>query len=129
MKLAIAITSIQNCRAISAARDGRLSKPVILAESIKIELDRRKRRWCTAEIAVHQISEFPVDEIVDQVLHSYEQTAGLDAERLAKSREKISHYIDTLASAGQNDPRRLAVFARAYLKQLQEGPDPRFTGC
>jgi hypothetical protein len=100
-----------------------------LAESIKIELDRRKRRWCTAEIAVHQISEFPVDEIVDQVLHSYEQTAGLDAERLAKSREKISHYIDTLASAGQNDPRRLAVFARAYLKQLHEGPDPRFTGC
>jgi hypothetical protein len=72
---------------------------------------------------------FPVKEIVDQVLHSYERTAGLDAERLAKSREKITHYIDTLASAGQNDPRKLAVFARAYLKQLQEGPDPRFTGC
>jgi hypothetical protein len=70
-----------------------------------------------------------VDEIVDQVLRSYEQTAGLDAEWLAKSREKISHYIGTLASAGQNDPRRLAVFARAYLKQLHEGPDPRFTGC
>ena len=70
-----------------------------------------------------------MNEIVDQVLHSYELTGSLDAERVARSREKISHYIATLASAGQKDPRRLAVFARAYLKQLHEGPDPRSTGC
>jgi uncharacterized protein YjgD (DUF1641 family) len=100
-----------------------------VADSTKIELDGKNLRWCTAEIAVRQISEFPVDEIIDRVLQSYEQSAELDAERLAKSREKVSHYIDTLASAEQNDPDRLAVFALAYLKQLQEGPDPRFTGC
>jgi hypothetical protein len=78
---------------------------------------------------VHQISEFHVDEIVDRVLHSYELTGELDAERVAQSRDKIIQYIDTLASAGQSNPRRLAVFARAYLKELHEGPDPRFTGC
>jgi hypothetical protein len=72
---------------------------------------------------------FPVKEIVDRVLHSYQQSAEYDAERIAQSREKVSQYIETLASAGQNDPRRLAFFARAYLKQLQEGPDPRFSGC
>jgi hypothetical protein len=70
-----------------------------------------------------------MNEIVDRVLHSYELSGRLDAERVARSREKISDYIATLASAGQNDPRRLAVFARAYLKQLHEGSDPRFTGC
>jgi hypothetical protein len=71
----------------------------------------------------------PMNEIVDRVLHTYELTRGLDAERVAQSREKIIQYIDKLASAGQNDPNQLTVYARAYLKELHEGLDPRFTGC
>jgi hypothetical protein len=35
----------------------------------------------------------------------------------------------SLASAGQSDAQQLAVYGLAYLKELHEGPDPRFTGC
>ena len=70
-----------------------------------------------------------MNEIVDRVLKSYELTGKLDASRLAESREKISTYIETLASAGQRDAQKLAVYGLAYLKELHEGPDRRFTGC
>jgi len=46
-----------------------------------------------------------------------------------QSREKIIRYIDKLGSAGQNDTHQLTIYALAYLKELHEGPDPRFTGC
>jgi hypothetical protein len=72
---------------------------------------------------------FFMDEIVDRALHTYGLTRELDAARIAQSREKIIRYIDTLGSAGQNDTHQLAVYALAYLKELHEGPDPRFTGC
>jgi hypothetical protein len=42
---------------------------------------------------------------------------------------KITRYIESLTSAGQNDAQRLAVYRLAYLKELHEGRDPRFTGC
>jgi hypothetical protein len=79
---------------------------------------------------LHRIS-FGVfmSEIVDRVLETYELTRELDAERLAQSREKTNRYIDKLTSAGQNDASQLAVYALAYLKELHEGRDPRFTGC
>jgi hypothetical protein len=70
-----------------------------------------------------------MNEIVDRVLETYELTRGLDAARVAQSREKIIQYVDKLASAGQTDPHQLIVYARAYLKELHEGRDPRFTGC
>jgi hypothetical protein len=82
---------------------------------------------CSYRVAL--ASEFIMNEIVDRVLETYELTRELDAERLAQSKEKISRYIDKLASAGQNDTNQLAVYALAYLKELHEGPDPRFTGC
>ncbi|MCK1404955.1 hypothetical protein [Bradyrhizobium sp. 76] len=68
-------------------------------------------------------------EIVDQVLKDYNRIYPLDRARIAQAREKVSKYVVTIASAGQKDPRRLVVFARAYLKELHEGPDSRFTGC
>jgi hypothetical protein len=75
-------------------------------------------------------SEFSVnDEVIDRVLSTYALTRELDAARVAQSRERIIRYIDTLACAGQNDAQELAVYALAYLKELHEGPDPRFTGC
>ena len=70
-----------------------------------------------------------MDDIVDRVLSTYQLMGKLDASRLAESREKISTYIATLTSAGQSDAQELAVYGLAYLKELHEGPDRRFTGC
>jgi hypothetical protein len=70
-----------------------------------------------------------MEEIVDHALQTYGLTRELDAVRVAQSREKIIQYIDKLGSAVQNDTHQLAVYALAYLKELHEGPDPRFTGC
>jgi hypothetical protein len=72
---------------------------------------------------------FSMNEVVDRVLKTYELNHELDPARVAQSREKITRYIDTLASAGQSDTHQLAEYALAYLKELHEGPDSRFTGC
>jgi hypothetical protein len=68
-------------------------------------------------------------EIVDQALGTYELTSKMDAAELAQSRDRITRYLDKLMSAGQVDPRQLTEYARAYLKEMHEGRDPRFTGC
>ena len=70
-----------------------------------------------------------MNDVVDRVLKTYELMGKLDADRAAESREKMAAYIETLVSAGQSDAQKLAVYGLAYLKQLHEGPDPRFTGC
>src|SRR3981081_637180 len=75
------------------------------------------------------VSEFSMDEIVDLALHTYGLTRELDAARVAQSREKILRYISTHGDAEQHESHQLAVYALAYLKELHEGPDPRFTGC
>jgi len=71
----------------------------------------------------------PVKEIIDQALGTYELAARMDAAEVALSRERMTQYIDTLISAGQNDPLQLTEYARAYLKEMHEGRDPRFSGC
>lgn len=68
-------------------------------------------------------------EIIDEALGTYDLVRKMDATQVAQSRVKISQYIGTLISAGQNDPRQLAEYARAYLKEMHEGRDPRFSGC
>ena len=68
-------------------------------------------------------------EIVDQALEAYELIDEMDVAVVAQTRERIARYIDKLTSAGHTDPHQLAVYARAYLKELHEGRDPRFTGC
>ena len=83
---------------------------------------------CTASIAL-QRRRFLMSEVVDQALKSFELASELDAAQIARLREQTSRYIGKLMSAGQNDPHRLAEYAHAYLKELYEGPDPRFTGC
>jgi hypothetical protein len=70
-----------------------------------------------------------VREIVDQALGAYELTSKMDPAQLAQSRDRITQYLDKLISAGQDDPLQLTEYARAYLKEMYEGPDPRFTGC
>jgi hypothetical protein len=68
-------------------------------------------------------------EIVEQALGTYERTSQMDSAELARSRDRITRYLDKLMSAGQADPKQLTEYARAYLKEMYEGPDPRFTGC
>jgi len=56
-------------------------------------------------------------------------TRELDATRIAQSREKIIRYIDKARRCRTKHTHQLAIYALAYLKELHEGPDPRFTGC
>jgi hypothetical protein len=71
----------------------------------------------------------PVDELVERVLDDYRQTYSIDDFQLAVSRERVGKYIAKLSTAGRRDPQDLTVYAKAYLKELREGPDPHSTGC
>jgi hypothetical protein len=68
-------------------------------------------------------------DLVESILETYQSMCPLDAEQAAQSRQKISRYIETLASAGQRDAEQLTIYGLAYLTELHEGQDPRFTGC
>ena len=70
-----------------------------------------------------------MNEVVDRILNSYELMRPLSAERVADSRQKVSRYLESLASAGQRDAKQLVEYGLAYLRELHEGRDPRFTGC
>jgi hypothetical protein len=74
------------------------------------------------------ILEFAMNDVVERILNAYQSMCPLDAERAADSRKKISRYIENLASAGQRDAEQLTVYGLAYLTELHEGHDPRFTG-
>jgi hypothetical protein len=80
-------------------------------------------------VGVFKALEFSMKEIVDQALGAYEFIGEMDVAVVAQSREKIVRYIDQLASTGLTDQHQLSEYARAYLKELLEGPDPRFSGC
>lgn len=68
-------------------------------------------------------------DIVDLILSTYKRRRPLVADRVEASRPKIAGYIDSLTSAGQRDVRKLTIYGLAYLEELFEGRDPRFTGC
>jgi hypothetical protein len=70
-----------------------------------------------------------VNDVVDRILKTYQLNRFLDPRRVADSRLKISAYLESLASAGQRDSRQLTIYGLAYLTELNEGRDPRFTGC
>ena len=73
--------------------------------------------------------EFAMNDVVESILRTYQSMCPLDAERTADSRQKISRYIESLASAGQRDAEQLAIYGLAYLTELHEEQDPRLTGC
>jgi hypothetical protein len=75
------------------------------------------------------VSEFAMIDVIDRILSTYQSMCPLDAERPTDSREKISRYIENLASAGERDAEQLTIYGLAYLTELHEGHDPRFTGC
>ncbi len=70
-----------------------------------------------------------MNDVVERILKTYQLMRPLDPERVSDSRQKITRYIESLAAAGQGDAQQLAVYGLAYLKELHEGRDPRFTGC
>ena len=74
-------------------------------------------------------AEFVMNDVIDRILSTYQLMRPLDPDRVSDSRQRITRYIESLASAGQSDPQQLAVYGLAYLKELHEEQDPRFTGC
>ena len=92
-------------------------------------VDDKNLKWCTATIAMRLYLEFAMNEVVERILDAYQSMCPLDTERTADSRQKISRYIESLASAGQRDAEQLTIYGLAYLTELYEGYDPRFTGC
>jgi hypothetical protein len=67
-----------------------------------------------------------MQKIVDQVmLLSANSTSPLLRREL---REKVSGYVELLRSAGKRDPEELVTLGGEYLRQIVDGPDPRFTG-
>jgi hypothetical protein len=72
---------------------------------------------------------FAMNDVVELILNTYQSMRPLDTERVADSRQKISRYIETLASTGQRDTEQLTIYGLAYLTELHEGQDPQFTGC
>jgi hypothetical protein len=89
-------------------------------------IDGQNPKWCTAIGLRWGVA---VNVVVDRILEAYQLIRPLDAARVADSRQKISRYIETLASAGQRDAEQLTIYGLAYLTELHEGQDPRFTGC
>ena len=69
-----------------------------------------------------------MNAVVDRIMNTYQLMRPLDPDQVSDSRQKITRYIESLTSAGQIDANRLAVYGLAYLKELHEGRDPRFTG-
>ena len=63
---------------------------------------------------------------MDDVIETILRTSGATD---ARSRERISRYIRTLSSAGERDSRALETYGRAYLKEMREGRDIRYSGC
>jgi hypothetical protein len=67
--------------------------------------------------------------IFDRALSGYDKASRLNPVQIAQFRERTIQYVNKLISAGQTDSGELTEYARAYLKEMHEGRDPRFTGC
>ena len=68
-------------------------------------------------------------DVVDRILSAYQSMCPSMPSGLADLRQKISRYIENLTSAGQRDAEQLTIYGLAYLTELHEAHDPRFTGC
>jgi hypothetical protein len=109
---------------------GAASGPRLFFAPLTKWLDDQNPKWCTATIAVHLFwGVFAMNDVVERILDVYQSMCPLDAEQATDSRQRISRYIESLASAGQRDAEQLAIYGLAYLTELHEGQDPRFTGC
>ena len=69
------------------------------------------------------------DDVVERILLNYQLMRKIDSDRVEASREKIAAYIEKLNIARQFDAHQLTMYGLAYLKELHEGRDKRFSGC
>jgi len=70
-----------------------------------------------------------MNDVVERILNASQSICPGDAPRAVASRKKIIPYIEALSSAGERDAEQLMIYGLAYLTELHEGHDPRFTGC
>jgi len=70
-----------------------------------------------------------MNEVVDHILEAYQLVRPLDAERSAESRRRTLQYLESLQSTGQHDALHLTDYGLAYLREMHEERDPRYTGC
>lgn len=70
-----------------------------------------------------------MDEVVDRIIQTFGMMRNLDEAGLREARESVDTYIATLSSAGETDPKRLAVYGLAYLRNRDDGPPPGVSGC
>ncbi len=70
-----------------------------------------------------------MNEVIDRVIHTFGMMRNLSEDALLEARESLVSYIETLTSAGETDPQRLAVCGLAYLRNRHDGSSPKFTGC
>ena len=70
-----------------------------------------------------------MNDVVDWILLNYRLMRKSDPDRVEASREKLAGYIETLNGALQFDAAQLTMYGLAYLKQLLEIRDTRFSGC
>jgi len=66
---------------------------------------------------------------VESILNAYEPIRNFDEARVAELRTKLTRYVEIIAPLCQTDEEQLREYGSAYLKELNEGKDPRFTGC
>ena len=67
-----------------------------------------------------------MDHVVERVMTSCENYEHQGREDI---RAKVGQYLEKLASAGHRDVEELTYYGLAYLRILQEGPDPRYSNC
>ncbi len=70
-----------------------------------------------------------LNDVIDRVIHTFGMMRNLSEDALQDARDSVRDYIETLSSAGETDPQRLAVFGLAFLRDRHEGVSPKFTGC
>jgi len=72
-----------------------------------------------------------MDAVVDKILADYASKRSIDRNQsidVDNARDKIISYIRTLSASRTLNERQLASFGLAYLRELHEGPDPKYSG-
>jgi hypothetical protein len=95
--------------------------------STSLSLDNQKFQCCNAALCLlFRVWVVFMREIVDRVMVAVKPISVLSE---AELRSKVGGYLELLTSTGKRDPGELATLAAAYLRDIVDGPDPRFTGC
>jgi hypothetical protein len=69
-----------------------------------------------------------MEKIVERVMRSARTAPAADLTQ-SELRIKVGNYVSLLTSAGKRDPDELTDLGIAYLHDILDGPDPRYTGC